>query len=278
MLGGGLATGACHEVFARGEDGGASAMGFGLMLAQCLMQEADAGGSQTLLWLREDKVQRRAALSGPGLADLGFDPARLVLGVLPDAKTLLRASVDALRCRGAPWAGPARNGGPCAAARPDGEPPHGAGRRSVGRAPAAAAHGGATPAPSAARTRWGGGACAVACGWRRMRPAIPLLAVTLLRQRGGPADFNWTLEWDRDAGHFQAERRFLALVFPFRRRICSGCRRRRALAPRRLTHPVTARLHREAARRLPPACAGRACAGAGAGAGHAPSPMHGRAS
>ncbi len=101
-LGGGLALGGCHEVFAREECGGevssdASATGFAVMLAQRLMQD----GPQTMLWLREEKVQRRAGLNGAGLADLGLDPARLILGVLPDVKALLRASVDALRCRGA---------------------------------------------------------------------------------------------------------------------------------------------------------------------------------
>lgn len=198
VLGGGLARGACHEVFARGEDGGASAMGFGLMLAQCLTQE----GSQALLWLREEKMQRKAALSGPGLADLGFDPARLVLGVLPDAKALLRASVDALRCRG---------GLGLVLLEMAGNVPLldlTASRRMALAAEVSGVPllllrtGGATPAPSAARTRWEVGP-APSLWLEADAPGHPMLAVTLLRQRGGPADFNWTLEWDRDAGLFR---------------------------------------------------------------------------
>jgi len=197
-LGGGLARGACHEVFARGEEGSASALGFGLMLAQCLTRE----GSQALLWLREEKVQRKAALSGPGLADLGLDPARLVLGVLPDAKALLRASVDALRCRG---------GLGLVLLEMSGNVPLldlTASRRMALAAEASGVPllllrtGGATPAPSAARTRWDVGP-APSLRLEADAPGHPMLAVTLLRQRGGPADFNWTLEWDRDAGQFR---------------------------------------------------------------------------
>lgn len=199
VLGGGLASGACHEVFARGEEGGASAMGFTLMLAQRLTRD----GPQSMLWLREEKVQRRASLSGPGLADLGLDPARLVLGVLPDARALLRASVDALRCRG---------GLGLVLLEMAGNVPLldlTASRRMALAAEASGVPllllrtGGATPAPSAARTRWEAGP-APSLRLEADAPGHPMLAVTLLRQRGGPADFNWTLEWDRDAGQFRS--------------------------------------------------------------------------
>lgn len=197
-LGGGLATGACHEVFARGEARSASAAGFAVMLAQRLMQE----GPQTMLWLREERVQRRAGLSGPGLADVGLDPRRLILGVLPDAKALLRASIDALRCRGALGVVMLELSGN----------PRLLDLTASRRMALAAEASGVTllllrtdqaiPAPSAARTRWEVGPAPS----RRLEadaPGHPMLAITLLRQRGGPADFNWTLEWDRDASLFR---------------------------------------------------------------------------
>jgi protein ImuA len=198
VLGGGLALGACHEIFAREESGGASATGFAVMLAQRLMQE----GPQTMLWLREEKVQRRAGLNGAGLADLGLDPARLILGILPDAKALLRASVDALRCRGALGV---------VMLELSGNPRLLDLTASRRMALAAEASGvtllllrtdRASPAPSAACTRWEVGP-APSHSLEADAPGHPMFAVTLLRQRGGPADFNWILEWDRDAGHFR---------------------------------------------------------------------------
>ena len=198
-LGGGLALGACHEVFASEDKGSASASGFAVMLALRLMQD----GAQTLLWLREETVQRRAGLSGDGLADLGLDPARLILGVLPDAKALLRASVDALRCRGALGVVLLELAGNPALLDLT------ASRRM---ALAAEASGvtllllrtdRASPAPSAARTRWAVGP-APSHRLEADAPGFPMFAVRLLRQRGGPADFDWTLEWDRDAGLFRS--------------------------------------------------------------------------
>lgn len=189
VLGGGLARGASHEVFARGSENSASAMGFAVMLAQRLMQE----GPQTMLWLREEAVQRRAGLNGAGLADLGLDPARLILGVLPDAKALLRASVDALRCRGALGV---------VMLELSGNPRLLDLTASRRMALAAEASGvtlfllrtdRANPAPSAACTRWAVGP-APSHRLEADAPGFPMFAVTLLRQRGGPADFDWILE------------------------------------------------------------------------------------
>jgi len=92
MLGGGLARGRVHEVFGAGGEEGA-ATGLALLWAQL------AGGNAPLLWLRSDGAARIGGLPyGPGLAALGLDPARLLLGAMPDDAMLLRAAVDALRC------------------------------------------------------------------------------------------------------------------------------------------------------------------------------------
>ncbi len=199
VLGGGLRTGALHEIYAREEGSGASAMGFAAMLALRLMPER----RQPMLWLREERAQRKAGLNGPGLADLGFDPARLILGVLPDVKALLRASVDALRCT---------DGLGTVLLEIEGNPPLMDLTASRRLALAAEASGvtllmlrlkGAKPAPSAARTRWEVGP-APSLRLEADAPGHPAFAVTLLRQRGGPAGLNWTLEWNRDAGLFNS--------------------------------------------------------------------------
>jgi protein ImuA len=198
VLGGGLATGGCHEIFASGQGHEASATGFAVMLAQRLMRE----GSQTMIWLREDKVQRRAALSGSGLADLGLDPARLILGVLPDAKALLRASVDALRCKGALGLVLLEMAGNPALLDLTASRRMALAAESSGMPLLLLRTSGGRPMPSAARTRW---EIAPAPSQRLEAdaPGHPMLDVTLLRQRGGSAGQHWTLEWDRDAGHFR---------------------------------------------------------------------------
>lgn len=199
VLGGGLMAGACHEVFARDQAGGASAMGFAAMLALRLMAQ---GGAQTMLWLREERVQRRAGLSGPGLVDLGFDPGRLVLGVLPDARALLRAGIDALRCRGALAVVLLELEGNPAVMDLTASRRLALAAEASGVTLLALRMGQAKPMPSAAQTRWEV-AAAPSLRLEADAPGHPMLAVTLLRQRGGPAGFDWQLEWDRDAGQFR---------------------------------------------------------------------------
>jgi len=199
-LGGGLPAGRIHEIFPHSVADEASAMGFAIMLAMRLMDDGRADGPM-LLWLREEQAQRRAPLHGPGLADLGLDPARLVLGVLPDAKALLRAGVDALRSA-APGA---------LVLELAGNPPLldlTASRRlalaaeASGVTPLLLRLNGARPAPSAAQTRWQI-ASAPCRPFLADAPGHPMLNLTLLRRRGGPAGFDWMVEWDHDAGIFR---------------------------------------------------------------------------
>jgi protein ImuA len=211
-LGGGLPAGRLHEVFAHEAQDEASAMGFAVMLAQCLTLDRGTGGAPSrqgaaadmplpILWLREEAAQRRAGLHGPGLADLGLDPGRLILGVLPDARALLRASVDALRCvaLGA------------VVLELGGNPPLldlTASRRlalaaeASGVTPLLLRLSGATPGPSAAQTRWDV-ACAPSAPIAADAPGHSALTLGLLRQRGGPAGLDWNVEWDRDAVCFR---------------------------------------------------------------------------
>lgn len=210
VLGGGLAAGRLHEVFAREPQAEASAMGFTVMLALRLLRGAAGPGASPLLWLREEAAQQRAGLCGAGLAELGLDPARLILGVLPDARALLRAGVDALRCMGCEESGTAGglgvvifelSGNPALLDLTASRRLALAAERS-GVTPLLLRLRGANPSPSAAQTRWAvGAACSAPLAARA--PGHPALAVTLLRQRGGAAGFDWELEWDRDAVAFR---------------------------------------------------------------------------
>lgn len=198
-LGGGLAAGGLHEVFAQGEADEAAAAGFAAMLA--LVVTRGDGAASPILWLREDGAQRGAPLHGPGLADLGLDPERLILGILPDARALLRAGADALRCAGLG----------ALVLELGGNPPLldlTASRRLVlaaeqgGVTPLLLRLRGARPSPSAARTRWQVSA-APSAPLEADAPGHPALALSLLRQRGGPAGLDWTVEWNRDAACFR---------------------------------------------------------------------------
>lgn len=199
VLGGGLATGAIHEVFAADAQGEASAMGLAAMFALVATHHADA--AQPILWLREEAVQRRSRLNGAGLADLGLDPARLILGVLPDPKSLLRSTVDALRCAALGTV----------VLELSGNPPLLDLTASRRLALAAEASGvtllllrlrGARTSPSAAQTRWQV-APAPSLALEADAPGHTALSLSLLRQRGGPAGLDWTLEWNRDAACFR---------------------------------------------------------------------------
>src|SRR3546814_19012471 len=62
------------------------------------MLAARLGDTTPVVWLRQDEAERTAHLHAPGLAELGIDPARLVLGVATDPLMLLRAAAEIVRC------------------------------------------------------------------------------------------------------------------------------------------------------------------------------------
>jgi len=190
-LGGGLARGRVHELFAATSDDAASATGFAAMLAL-----RTVGRRAPVFWLRTDEAERRGgSLHAPGLAELGGDPDSLVLGQAPDAKALLRGAADAARCPGLGvlvvecW-------GKCPALD----------LTASRRLALAAEQSGVTllmlrleaePSPSAADTRWAVGA-APSQALEANAPGAPMFEITLLRRRAGPAGMRWRLEWDRD--------------------------------------------------------------------------------
>ncbi len=177
--------GRLHELFAEG-----AADAPALAAAALLMAGQTTG---PLVWLRTDAAERRGGrLHGPGLAALGLDPARLLLGVLADELALLKAAADLLRA-GAVGALLLELHG--AAPRLDLT----ASRRlalaaAAGATPCLLLRVGGAPVPSAAWRRW-------AVGARASRPlpgrapGAPVFALALTRSRTGPAGERWMLEW-----------------------------------------------------------------------------------
>ena len=199
QLGGGLPRGRLHELFAAEGGDRAALAGAGLMLAMRIAGEGP--GAPPLLWLRQDGGVRVAGrLYGPGLADLGFDPARLIEVVAPDEAGLLRAAGDAVRCAQVaavliePWK--AARGFDLTVSR---------------RLAVAAEKSGVTvlllradaePGPSAAYSRWRVRSLASAA-LEAGAPGHPAVEMELLRHRGGPAGLRACLEWNREEHVFR---------------------------------------------------------------------------
>lgn len=195
VLGGGLAYGRLHELFAASSADGPSAAGFAAALARLVLPPG-----APLLWLRLEEAEVCGGrLSATGLTQIGVDPAQLVLLALPDPVMLLRAAADVVRCR-----------------------PVGAAVLEVWRRPraldltasrrlaVAAEESGVTalilrvdaePAPSAAHTRWQV-AAAPSCPLEGNAPGHPAFDIALLRQRGRPDGGHWRMEWHREQARF----------------------------------------------------------------------------
>jgi len=195
-LGGGLARARLHELFAAEPADGPAAAGFAAMLARLVVPSA-----APLLWLRQEDAERAGGgLSASGLAQIGIDPARLVLLVPPDPVRLLRAAADVVRC---PPVG--------AAVIELWQQPRALDLTASRRLAVAAEESGVTvlmlrvdadPAPSAAHTRWRI-ASAPSTVLEADAPGHPAFAIELLRQRGRPDGGRWRVEWDREQAAFR---------------------------------------------------------------------------
>lgn len=193
-LGGGLAGGVLHEIYAKRQSDAVAAAGFGLGLA---MRAAD---ERPLVWARQDLVDvETGRLYGDGIAAFGLDPGRLIVVRARDPTAALRAAGEAVRC--------------CAlgAALVEiwGEPRTLDLTASRRLALSAAASGvtlvmirfQAEPAPSSAATRW----CVAAAASTPLEanaPGRPAFEAALLRHRAGLGPRTWRLEWDRDSLSF----------------------------------------------------------------------------
>lgn len=218
-MGGGLGRGQLHELFAAESGDKGSAAGFAAMLA-CLTGHAGA----PLFWLREEMAERQGRLHAPGLAEIGIDPARLILVVLPDPVALLRAAVDVVRC-----------GSVGAAVIELWGTPRALDLTASRRLALAAETSGVTPlllraeaepSPSAAQTRWSVHA-APSTMIEAEAPGGPAFTVELLRQRGRPGGGCWHLEWDRDRSRFCEPTLSGAVVSAADQRVLGGDAQRR---------------------------------------------------
>lgn len=196
VLGGGLARGQLHEVFSADAGGLGGVLGFAAALA--------AGARGPVVWVRQDMaVSETGSLYGAGCAELGIDPARLLLVEACDAASVLRAAEEALR-----HPAPA-----LVIAEPWGMPrvlDLTATRRLALRAGergtlALLLRPGAEPSPSVAATRW---LIAPAASGSPLPFGLgpPAFAVELVRNRLGPLG-RWIVEWDTHERRFH-ERRF----------------------------------------------------------------------
>jgi protein ImuA len=189
-LGGGLARGAVHEIFATGMLDEPSAAGFAIALA------VRASAGKPVVWVRQDFVGlEMGEIYAPGIAELGLSPDRLILVRVRDGPGVLRAGEEAARCPplGAllvePWGNPkmldltASRRLALAAARSN--------------VPLFMVRAGGAPTPSAASTRWRIRA-APSQGLGADAPGHPAFEVELLRDRAGASRRNWIVEWNRD--------------------------------------------------------------------------------
>lgn len=193
-LGGGLACGALHEVYAPQPAAMTAAAGFAAALA------LRAASGRSILWVRQDVVDvEGGVLHAPGLAEFGIDPRRVILVRGRDAGQVLRAGDEAAGCAalGAvliePW----------------GEPKLldlTATRRLALRAAASGVtifllRTGTRAVPSASTTRWQVEPV-ISTPLAAEAPGRPAFAATLLRHRAGLAGRTWYMEWDRETGCF----------------------------------------------------------------------------
>lgn len=199
-LGGGILRAALHEAYAETSADAPAATGFALALAR----RALAGEKKPLLWARPEALSAESgAPYPPGLADIGVDPAAVALIRVRDAKEALQASAEAGRCAtvGATLIelfGDARAYDLTASRRL-------ALAAAAAGAPIFIARVAASPAPSAAASRW-----LVRALPSRPRaanaPGSAAFTIFLLRQRGGAAGQEWhawRVEWNRDRGAFE---------------------------------------------------------------------------
>ena len=188
-------AGGVHDLYAGAEADAVSVNAFGLGLA------LKAAKGRPLVWGLHEAVAREGGWPhGPGLHEMGLKPDDLLLVRARDVQTLLAIGEEALRSPAvgavllSAW-GEARALTLTASRRL-------ALAAEAGGATLFLARIAATPAPSAAETRWSV-AAAPSEPLEAGAPGRPSFSVTLLRRRGGGALRSWIVEWDRDGRRFR---------------------------------------------------------------------------
>ena len=192
-LQGGIVRNGLHEFFGAVKMDATVAAAFALMLALRLPEPR-------IFWISGDKERQASGrLYPPGLAEMGADPAKMLLVQAVDLRDALRAAADSIRSKAA---GAVILEAPGNAKLID--------LTSTRRLALAAAEAGvltllvrgdAVPMPSASSTRW----------QVRSAPSLPLpgnapglatFDISLLRHRGGIAPFAAKVTWDHATRSF----------------------------------------------------------------------------
>ncbi len=196
---GGLRRDGLHEAYAHAREDAAGAMALALLVTW-LKHSQGMGDGRTIIWARE--LYGPGLPYGPGLIELGIDPAVLTVLMLPDSRAVLRAALDSVR-QGAAGAVliELRGRQPLLDLT--------ATRRLAlaaqeSRTMVWLVRGEAEPSPSAAHTRWRV-AHAPAADRGTGSAGRPAFDLTLLRQRGGPEGLHIRMEWNRDTASFQSD-------------------------------------------------------------------------
>lgn len=186
-----LARGALHEFYASTEADGVSLSALAMMLG-------GAGRKQSKLWVRHEALASETGAPYPaGLAELGFDPACVLLVRERDVSSALQAGLEGARC--------AALGAVIIEIRGEARPYDLTASRRLALAaktsgvPVFLLRTGAKAVASAAETRWLARA-APSQALAARAPGHPSFHLTLLRARNGQEGAQHHLEWNRD-GH-----------------------------------------------------------------------------
>ncbi|WP_374275991.1 ImuA family protein [Brevundimonas sp.] len=199
-LGGGLGAASLHDLYAGAGGDAPAALGFALGLAWRAAQAT--GERRPLIWGMDEGSRREIGRPyGPGLAELGLDPERVLLVEVRDAAALLGVGEEALA---SPAVGAVVLGSwgeskvfSLTASRRLAMAARTAGRTLM------LVRAGADPTPGAAETRWRVRAASSA-PLEAGAPGHPAVEAALIRHRGGVAPRTWIMEWDREQRSFIA--------------------------------------------------------------------------
>ena len=208
VLGGGLARGAVHELYAASHADGLCASGVALTLAM------RAAGQRSILLARQDFWNSETGwVYGPGLSEVGADLSRLIFVRAKDAEAGLRVAEQGLSCRALGAVVAAFWGrSPLLTLTASRRLSLAAAQSGV---PIFGVRSGTAPGPSAAETRW---LVQSQPSFHTVdhAPGRPAFALSLLRHRGGVGECSWRLEWDRDKQCFDVRRSWPGAALPRR--------------------------------------------------------------
>jgi protein ImuA len=192
-LGGGIARNGLHEFFGAVKMDATAAAAFALMLALRL-------AGTRIFWISGDRERQACGrLYPPGLAEMGGDPANMLLVQAADLRDALRAAADSIRSKAA--------GTVILEAQGNAKLIDLTSTRRLALAAAEAGvlallvRGDAVPMPSAASTRWQVKS-APSTPLPGKAPGLATFDISLLRHRGGTAPFEARVTWDHATRSF----------------------------------------------------------------------------